>query len=91
MTGKELRKIRERLALTQGQLGRHLRTTLNSVARWERDEVSISEPMALLIEMVAKELGVDIASDKGRSRRAAKDQAAHGRKPGDSVRKSGRC
>ena len=36
--------------LSAGGLG----VTRNTVARWERDEVSIREPMARLIRLVAK-------------------------------------
>jgi DNA-binding transcriptional regulator YiaG len=53
MTGKQLRKVRVRLGLTQKQLAAELGIHWNSLARWERDEVTITEPMARLIRMVA--------------------------------------
>jgi len=59
MTGKQLRKIRGLMGLTQGQLAQRLKTTLNTIARWERDEIGISEPIALLVGYVAREAGVE--------------------------------
>ncbi len=49
MTGKQLRKIRDRLKWTQVQLAEAVGVTSNTVARWERGEVPIREPMAKLI------------------------------------------
>lgn len=72
MTGKQLREIRGRMGLTQGQLATRLRTTLNTVARWERDEVEISGPVSLLIGYVEREAGVaDTATHTGGSRQVA--------------------
>ena len=52
MKGKELRTIRNKLDWTQVEMATALRVTSNTVARWERDERAISEPMAKLIETV---------------------------------------
>ena len=52
MSGKELRAIRDKLGWTQVQLAEALGVTPNTVARWERDEVGIREPMARLIQSV---------------------------------------
>ena len=52
MSGKELRAIRDKLGWTQVQLAEALGVTPNTVARWERDEVGIREPMARLIQTV---------------------------------------
>ena len=52
MTGKELRTIRDKLGWTQVQLAEVLGVTPNTVARWERDEVRIREPIARLIQSV---------------------------------------
>ena len=52
MSGKELRAIRDKLGWTQVQLAEVLGITPNTVARWERDEVGIREPMARLIQTV---------------------------------------
>ena len=54
MTGKELRRIRKRLGLTQATLAEQLAVTSTTVARWERDEVPIREPMARLIRLLAE-------------------------------------
>lgn len=59
MTGKELKRIRTRLRLTQTELAEKIGVHWNSVARWERDEVPIRESMALLIRTIA-------ASHKGK-------------------------
>jgi transcriptional regulator with XRE-family HTH domain len=76
MTGKQLRQIRLQMELSQRQLAAHIRTTRNTIARWERGEVQISEPIGLLIEMVAKEHGVD-AAHPARGRRHAQNKRAH--------------
>jgi transcriptional regulator with XRE-family HTH domain len=52
MKGKELRTIRNKLGWTQVEMAKAVRVTPNTVARWERNERSISEPMAKLIETV---------------------------------------
>lgn len=57
MTGKTLRSIRKRLNLTQVQLARQLGVTSNTVARWERDEMKISEPVSRLIRLLAQHKG----------------------------------
>jgi DNA-binding transcriptional regulator YiaG len=52
MQGKELKAIRKRLKLTQRQVADQIGVTTNTVARWERDEITIREPMARLIRTV---------------------------------------
>lgn len=52
MNGKQLKAIRAELGWTQVEMAKELRTTANTVARWERDERGITEPMAKLIETV---------------------------------------
>ena len=54
MTGDELQRIRKRLRLTQTGLAERLGVSSNTVARWERDEVPIREPMVRLIRVLAK-------------------------------------
>ena len=85
MTGKRLREIRDRMGLTQAQVGERLKLTGNGVARMERGEVLITEPMALLISYVAREAGVDPTQGHA-SRRAAPDKKTHRGKARDSVR-----
>ena len=53
MTGEELRQIRKRLGLTQVQLAEQIGVTSTTLARWERSEVGIGEPVARLVRFVA--------------------------------------
>lgn len=55
MTGRELRSIRQKLAVTQAALAEAIGVTSNTVARWERGEMAISEPAARLLEKLAEE------------------------------------
>jgi transcriptional regulator with XRE-family HTH domain len=52
MKGPELRAIRKRLKITQAKLAELLGVTANTVARWEREEMGIREPMARLIQSI---------------------------------------
>ena len=52
MTGKQLRNMRNKLKWTQVEYAKAVGVTPNTIARWERDEVSISEPMARLIRSI---------------------------------------
>ncbi len=54
MTGEELKEIRTRLALTQTQLAELVGVTRNSIARQERNEIGIREPVARLVYIVAE-------------------------------------
>ncbi len=65
MTGEELRRIRKRLGLTQAALADRLAVTSTTVARWERGEVPIREPMARLVRLLAK-LGRKTTRKRGR-------------------------
>ncbi len=53
MTGVELKEIRRRLGLTQQQLAERLGIQRNSLARQERGEIGISEPVARLAKGLA--------------------------------------
>lgn len=55
VTGRELHAIRQKLALTQAALAEAIGVTSNTVARWERGEMTISEPAARLLEKIAEE------------------------------------
>lgn len=55
MTGREFRSIRQQLALTQAALAEAIGVTSNTIARWERGEMTISEPAARLLEKLAEE------------------------------------
>jgi len=50
--GLELRRLRTRARLTQATLAARLGVAPNTVARWERNERSITEPMTRLIQMM---------------------------------------
>jgi DNA-binding transcriptional regulator YiaG len=52
--GHELRQIRVRLKLTQAGMAELLGVAANTVARWERGEVRISEAMSRLVQLVAR-------------------------------------
>jgi transcriptional regulator with XRE-family HTH domain len=49
MTGDELREVRLGLGLSQEGLAGKVGAHRNTVARWERGELSISEPVARLL------------------------------------------
>jgi len=49
--GPTLRRLRMRAGLTQAALAAKLGVAANSVARWERNERTIAEPMARLIRL----------------------------------------
>lgn len=55
MTGKEIRALRRRLGWTQVALADAVGVSSNSVARWERGEMAISEPAARLLQKIAAE------------------------------------
>ena len=58
MKASELRVLRKQSRLTQAALAERLGVTANTVARWEQQARSISEPMARLIRTVLKRGGV---------------------------------
>jgi transcriptional regulator with XRE-family HTH domain len=55
MTGKEIRALRRKLDWTQVALAEAIGVTSNTVARWERGEMAISEPAARLLQKIAGE------------------------------------
>lgn len=55
MTGAEIRALREKLGWTQKALAEAVGVTSNTVARWERGEMAISEPAARLLQKIAAE------------------------------------
>ncbi len=54
MNGKELRGLRDQMKLTQVELAEELGVTSNTVARYERDELAIPEPVARLTVLIQK-------------------------------------
>ncbi len=55
MTGAEVRGLRAKLGITQVALAEAIGVTSNTVARWERGEMAISEPTARLLQKIAAE------------------------------------
>jgi transcriptional regulator with XRE-family HTH domain len=53
MTGAALRNRRKALGMTQRELAQALGVTSNTVARYERDESGIPEPVARLVMLIA--------------------------------------
>ena len=51
----DLREIRRRLGLTQGQLAQRLDVAQASVSRWESDRCEPSGPAAILLRQLADE------------------------------------
>ena len=89
MTGKELRRIRQKLGLTQTEFAERLRISRVSVNRMEYGNQVITPSMALLIELVAeRESRVEPAHGE-RGGRATAGKGAHRGKARDSDRKSG--
>jgi len=66
MEGEELRRIRERLGLTQAEMADRLGIHSNSLARLERGERAISEPTARLASLLAKMKKSDKSKKGGR-------------------------
>jgi transcriptional regulator with XRE-family HTH domain len=64
MTGGELAGLRKRLGLTQVAFAERLGVHANTLARYERDELSIPEPVARLARILA---GTDRPPRKRRS------------------------
>jgi transcriptional regulator with XRE-family HTH domain len=54
MTGAELRRIRTQLGLTQTKLAALVGVVANTIARQERGEMGIKEPLARLLRLLTK-------------------------------------
>ncbi|HRI39818.1 MAG TPA: helix-turn-helix domain-containing protein [Nitrospira sp.] len=65
MTGPQLRSIRRRLGLTQVAMANHIGVAPNSVARWERGEMEITEPVARLVTLLRRSVPSTKAKDRG--------------------------
>jgi len=52
MEGKELKQIRLKLGLTQKQMAERIGLQRNTIARMERSEIGISEPVARLARLI---------------------------------------
>ena len=60
-TGEDLREYRERIGMSQEQLGQLLEIPRNTVARWERGEVAIEKRRMLELALRALLADVDVA------------------------------
>lgn len=56
MTGQEIRTKRLALGMTQAQLGEALRVNKNTIARWERDELTPQSTEMLRLAFVGLEI-----------------------------------
>lgn len=65
MTGKELRRIRQKLGFTQTEFAERLRISRVSVNRMEYGNQVITPSMALLIELLAKEIERERTGKRG--------------------------
>jgi transcriptional regulator with XRE-family HTH domain len=74
------------MGLTQAELAQKLKMARNSVARMESGRMIITPPMALLISFVAREAGVDVASDSGTGSGASTGKAQSHQRVGHSGR-----
>jgi len=54
MTGSELVALRGRLKLTQVAFAEQLGVHANTLARYERDEIAIPEPVSRLAQLLAR-------------------------------------
>jgi DNA-binding transcriptional regulator YiaG len=57
VTGAELRKLRERLKLTQAELAAWMGTTTASVSRWESGDRKISELVSRYLRLLVQTQG----------------------------------
>ena len=62
MTKEQLRRVRERLGLSQAELSERLKVDRSTVTRMENGKQAITQSMELLISYVAREAGIEIAS-----------------------------
>jgi DNA-binding transcriptional regulator YiaG len=63
--GEDVRRIRRRLGLTQVQFAELVGVHSNSVARWERNELTIRESAARLMQLLSSQH----PAARGRSKR----------------------
>ena len=57
MEGKELKKKRENLGLTQSALAEMLEVKPNTIARWENGVLSVPKTVELAIETIERKTG----------------------------------
>lgn len=72
MKGTELRALRHSLNWSQAKLAKEMGCSWNSVARYERDEMTISEPIARLVGFI-----VEKAKSQSQKARASTKKGVH--------------
>lgn len=65
MTGDKLKRRRKGLELSQANLALKLGTTTNTIARWEREEMKIQNPV--LLDLALKFLEYEAKSKQKRT------------------------
>jgi DNA-binding transcriptional regulator YiaG len=63
---RELKRIRQRLGVTQKGLAAHVGVTGNTIARWERGEVPIG-PVATRLLRTLESSGLNVKADRPRA------------------------
>lgn len=84
MTAKQLTEIRANLGLTQKRLAELIGIAPNNLAKQERGELGISEPVARLLRLIEAGVDVEAIAHTGASRGAATPKPAKSSKPGHS-------
>ena len=54
MTGDEVRRVRRALGMTQRTFAEAVGVARNTVARWERDELTVGSTAAILIRLLGE-------------------------------------
>jgi transcriptional regulator with XRE-family HTH domain len=54
MKGSEVRRVRKQLGLTQRAFAERVGVNPNTVARWERDELTVGSTAAILIRLLGQ-------------------------------------
>src|SRR5262250_1238546 len=76
MTGKQLTEIRANLGLTQKRLAELIGIAPNNLAKQERGELGISEPVARLARLIAAGVDVEAIAHTGTGRGTASPKPA---------------
>jgi len=87
MTSRALKAIRAQLGWSQARLAAAVGIATGSIARQERGELGISEPVARLVRLIAAGVDVEAVINTGSSRRAGPFKPAKSSKPGHSKSK----
>src|SRR5579864_81978 len=89
MLPTDLRKQRLRLHLSQAALAEALGVARNTVARWERSELTIQHPelIRMSLDRLARE--EHLATDKQRRGRPARDDGANRQRKVDAPQRNG--